>query len=146
MRRISLILAALLLTGFGTACATAWDDPMGYRADFEEIQAKFTKFIRWGAIDEASAFVAREQRDDFLDLAPELTDMRFTDYEILYLDYGEDDESATVKVRYSGYRLSYPVEKSFRVTQEWEKDPESGAWTVRLDVAQIRDALAASKP
>ena len=39
---------------------------MGHRRNFEEIQAKFTKLIRWGAIDEASAFVAKEQRDDFL--------------------------------------------------------------------------------
>ena len=146
MRRISLTLAALLVLGFGTACETDWDDLMGHRRNFEEIQAKFTKFIRWGAIDEASVFVAKDQRDDFLELAPELTDIRFTDYEVLYLEYGDNEESATVKVRYTGYRLSYPVEKSFRVTQEWEKDPDGGAWTVRLDVAEFRSALAASKP
>ena len=146
MRRFCLILAGLLLLGLGTGCETVLDDPWGNRRAFEEIQAKFTKFIRWGAIDEASIFVAKEQRDDFLELAPELTDMRFTDYEILDLDYGEDETSATVKVRYTGYRLSFPVEKSFRVEQEWEKDPENGDWTVRLDVAQIRSALEATKP
>ena len=146
MRRIPMILAALFVLSFATACETSWDDPMGHRRNFEEIQAKFTKFIRWGAIDEASAFVAKEQRDDFLELSHELTDMRFTDYEILDLEYGEEDESATVKVRYMGYRLSQPIEKSISVTQEWEKDPENGAWTVRLDVARLRSALATANP
>ncbi len=146
MRRIPMIVAALFVLGLGTACETEWDDPMGHRRDFEEIQGKFTKFIRWGAIDEASAFVAKDQRDEFLGLAHELTDMRFTDYEVLDLEYGDEEQSATVRVRYMGYRLSMPIEKSISVTQQWEKDPENGAWTVRLDVAALRSALRTARP
>jgi hypothetical protein len=145
MQRFAVIMAAALLLGLGTGCETDWSDPMGHRANFEEIQEKFTKFVRWGAVDEAALFVHEEQREDFLTLAPELTDMRFTDYEIITRVYEEEDTKATVVVRYMGYRLSLPIEKAFRITQEWTKDPETDAWTVRLDVERFRIELATSR-
>ncbi len=134
-------LAFLVMVGTTACQTTMFSDPMGVKRDFEEIQGKFTKFIRWGAIDEASIFVVDEQRDAFLELAPEINDMRFTDYEVIRLDYAEDDQSATANVRYTGYRLSMPIEKSFRVDQEWTRDEETGAWTVSLNVDELRSAL-----
>ena len=147
MKFFRLLAAALLLVASAGCQTSDFTDPFGAERDFREIQGKFTKFIRWGAIDEASIFVAEAQRDDFLELAPELTDMRFTDYEILHLDYDGDQMTAKVVVRYSGYRLSVPIEKTFRVTQDWSQD-ESGGWQVELDVEALRTAIvgATAKP
>jgi len=137
----TLCLVVAVLVG-ATACETPFSDPLGHRRRFEEIQQKFTKFIRWGAIDEASIFVIDEQRDAFLGLAPELNDIRFTDYEILRLDYNGRDENAHAEIRYTGYRLSMPIEQSFRVEQDWNWDDDDGGWTVSLNVEELALALS----
>jgi hypothetical protein len=129
----------LLLT---TACVNLLD-PFGHEDDFRELQKRFTQYVRWGKVHEASSFVVEDQRAEFLALAPELSDIRFTDYEITKLDY--DKKSAHVDVTLRGYRLSQAVERIVQLNQTWEKAGDSGAWQVRLELAQLRTGLGADR-
>lgn len=134
-------LALSLVAAGALACQTI-QDPLDAQGDFKELQKQFTQYIRWGNIEDASTFVVEDQRDAFLEMAPDLTDIRFTSYEILAVTY--DDEAATVDVKYTGYRLSWPIEKTVKVRQEWSR--ETGPWRVRLELTKIRQALAMATP
>jgi hypothetical protein len=135
-RRSLLTLAAGLALG-ALACVNPLD-PLNHEDDFRRLQKRFTAYVRWGKVHEASVFVVEEQRQEFLALAPELSDIRFTDYEITRLDY--DDESAHVDVTLRGYRLNAPVEKIVHLAQNWENTDESG-WQVRLELAELKSGL-----
>ena len=50
-------------------------------------------------------------------------------------------KSASVQVRYTGYRLSMPVERSVNLTEEWTRDEATGVWTVKLDIEKLRDTM-----
>jgi hypothetical protein len=113
-------------------------DPFDHEDDFRRLQKRFTQYVRWGKVHEASVFVVQEQRQEFLELAPELTVIRFTDYEITRLDY--QDESAHVDVMLRGYRLNAPVEKIVHLAQSWEKTEKMG-WQVRLELAELKSGL-----
>ena len=126
---------ALLLT---TACVNLLD-PFGHEDDFRQMQKRFTQYVRWGKVHEASSFVVEDQRADFLALAPELSDIRFTDYEITNLEY--DKDSAHVDVTLRGYRLSQAVEKIVQLNQDWEKADHTDRWQVRLELARLRSGL-----
>ena len=112
-------------------------DPFGRESDFRLIQKHFTQYVRWGKVREAAAFVVPEQREEFLALGPDLTDIRFTDWEILTLEY--EGKSARVDVQLRGYRLTTPVERTVRLVQAWDKT--DGAWQVRLELAALRAGL-----
>jgi hypothetical protein len=113
--------------------------------DFEEAQKRFTQLVRWGQISKASEWVAPDQRAEFLTLAPEFTDVRFTDYEILDVKLADDARSATAEVRYLGYLVPSYLERSVDLTQQWSCEAGSG-WQVRLETARIRGALAGAAP
>ena len=137
LRRSAVLgLLALLLLALG--CVNL-DDPFGSETDFRLIQKHFTQYVRWGKVREAAEFVVPEQRDDFLALGPDLTDIRFTDWETLSLQYGGETARAEVQLR--GYRLSVPVERTVRLNQDWSKAEETGAWQVRLELAALREGL-----
>jgi hypothetical protein len=112
-------------------------DPFGHESDFRLIQKHFTQYVRWGKVREAAAFVVPEQREEFLALGPDLTDIRFTDWEILTLEYA--GESARVDVQLRGYRLTTPIERTVLLVQDWQK--AEGAWQVRLELAALREGL-----
>jgi hypothetical protein len=114
-------------------------DPFGNESDFRLIQKHFTQYVRWGKVREAAEFVVPEQRQEFLALGPDLTDIRFTDWEIVTLEYLK--ESAKVDVQLRGYRLTMPIERRVHLLQDWNKDPETGAWQVRLELAALREGL-----
>jgi hypothetical protein len=118
-------------------------DPFGNESDFRMIQKHFTQYVRWGKVREAAEFVVPEQRQEFLALGPDLTDIRFTDWEIVTLEYQE--ESAKVDVQLRGYRLTMPIERRVHLLQDWKKDAETGAWTVRLELAALRKGLGVSE-
>jgi hypothetical protein len=113
-------------------------DPFGNEDDFRHLQKRFTQYVRWGKVHEASVFVVEDQRQEFLSLAHELSDIRFTDYEITRLEY--EKESAVVDVTLRGYRLTTPVERIVHLAQKWEKAEETG-WQVRLDLAALESGL-----
>jgi hypothetical protein len=134
---IGVLLAALLgLSG----CSTI-TDPLDRRGQFEDTQEAFTQYVRWGRFDEASQFVDPEMREQFMSYAPEFSDLRFSEYQIIEIDMREGLKSASVQVRYTGYRLSMPFEKTVSLTEEWTRDEDTGVWTVKLDIEKLRDTM-----
>ena len=132
----------LLLVLFGiSGCLSAITDPLDRRGEFKNTQTKFTQYIRWGRFQEAAKFVDPELREEFMSCAPEFSDLRFSDYEITRVDIGEGLQSASVDVRYTGYLLSMPFERSVDLTEEWNRDESTGVWTVKLDIKKLRDTL-----
>lgn len=134
VRAVLLALVALIAAG----CAS-FKDPFHKEDLFREKQRHFSQYIRWGNMQGASVFLVEDQVDEFLQLAPKLTDVRFTDYEILEFEMKDDMTRATVDVVYTGYRLSSPVERSMRLRQEWNF--VDGEWKVRLEMEPVRKAL-----
>jgi len=133
-----LLVLGALLCFVVSGCVSNLLDPMGHEDDFRDLQKRFTQYVRWGKIHEASVFVVEDQRDEFLALAPELTDIRFTDWEVTKLDYGS--QSAHVDVMLRGYRLSQPVERVVHLAQQWDKAEDKG-WQVRLELAELKSGL-----
>jgi hypothetical protein len=131
-----LLAAVLAITG----CSII-NDPMGRRGQFEDTQEAFTQYVRWGRFDDASRFVDPEMREQFMSYAPEFSDLRFSDYEITQIDMDEGLQSASVQVRYTGYRLSKPFERTVSLTEEWTRDEATGVWTVKLDIKKLRDTM-----
>ena len=121
-----------------SACATL-KDPMHREDQFREQQRSFSQYVRWGNFHGASAYVVEDQMDEFLALAPELTDVRFTDYEILRFELKDEMTRATIDVVYTGYRLSSPVSRTMRLHQEWTLS--DGEWRVRLEMEPVRRAF-----
>jgi hypothetical protein len=136
-RRRSLLVLIALLPLAASACAIL-TDPFDHEDDFRRLQKRFTAYVRWGKVHEASTFVVEDQREEFLELAPELSIIRFTDYEITRLDYAET--SAQVDVLLRGYRLNAPVERVVHLAQHWQKTEEKG-WFVRLELAELKSGL-----
>jgi hypothetical protein len=128
------------LVGLALACLACVNplDPLNREDDFRRLQKRFTAYVRWGKVHEASSFVVEEQRNEFLELAPEFTDIRFTDYEITRLDY--ERGAAHVDVTLRGYRLSSPVERTVHLAQHWQRTGMAG-WQVRLELAELRQGL-----
>lgn len=135
-------LLVLLLALPALACVNL-SDPFGHEDDFRMIQKRFTQYVRWGKVREAAAFVVPEQREEFLALGPDLTDIRFTDWETLTLEY--QGEKARVDVQLRGYRLTTPVERIVLLVQDWEKVEKTGAWQVRLELAALREGLGVAQ-
>jgi len=140
--RLRALALAAGLTALLGGCAGI--DLLGRRSSFDETQKTFTQYIRWGRFEEASALIQPDLRSAFLDLAPELSDLRFTNYEILHVDLDQDTlAKATVEVRFQGYSLSSPVQKTVTLKQSWKKN-EAGAWQVALDLDKLRAGLRGS--
>ncbi len=139
MRIATGILLVLLVPAWG--CASLLSDPLDRRGQFEDTQERFTQYIRWGKFEEAARFVDPEMREEFMSCAPEFSDLRFSDYEINQVAIQEGVKSASVDVRYTAYRLSLPVERTVALTEEWTRDEATGVWTVKLDIAKLRNTM-----
>jgi hypothetical protein len=137
---VLLLLTLMLLPAMG---CMSLGDPMGKESDFRLIQRHFTQYVRWGKVHQAAEFVIPEQREEFMDLGHDLTDIRFTDWETLSLDFSGDTAHAVVQMR--GYRLSTPIERTVRLNQAWSKAEDTGAWQVELELAALREGLGAAR-
>ena len=137
----------LMIVLFGVSgCVSLFTDPLDRRGQFEDTQERFIQYIRWGNFEEASQFVDPAMRARFMAFSPELSDLRFSDYEITRVDIGEELRTASVEVRFTGYRLSMPIERSVSLVEQWTRDEETGAWTVRLDIEKLRESLITGAP
>jgi len=115
-------------------------DPMLREDAFTDAMRTFTQYVRWGNFNGAALYVVDEQKDDFLELAPQLSDVRFTDYEILRQDLNEERTEATVDVLLTSYRLSSPVSRTTRLHQTWKRT-EGNDWKVSIELAPMRETL-----
>ena len=127
------------LIALATSACMSLTDPMDREGEFREQQRNFSQYVRWGNFQGAAAFLKEDQRGDFLALAPELSDVRFTDYEIMTFEM-RDNSHATVNVLYTGYRLSSPTSRPMLLRQEWERDG-GDSWHVKIDLEPMRAAL-----
>lgn len=139
-RLLTRALGIALLLGGLAGCANDLMDPYHPRETLRETQKEFSQYLRWGAIEKASQFVVEEQRNEFAALAPHLTDLRITDYEVIKVDQVSENE-ALVVVRYAGYSMASPVERSIVLDQNWSRVPETDFWMVSLEVSRLREAL-----
>ena len=115
-------------------------DPMHREDDFLDNMRTFTQYVRWGNLSGAATFVVDEQKDEFLALARQLSDVRFTDYEILRQDLNEERTEATVEVVLTGYLLSSPIARTMRLQQSWKR-MEGSDWRVSVELGPMREAL-----
>lgn len=136
--RLALAVAASCLV----ACASQIDlnDPFNDRGNLNDTQREFGQYMRWGVIEKASQFVVPDQRDEFESLAPHLTDLRITEFETLEVKMLSETE-ATALVRYRGYSMSSPIERTITLEETWTREPESKFWMVRIEVNRLREAL-----
>ena len=132
----------LLAVLFGiSGCLSVITDPLDRRGAFKDTQTEFTQYVRWGKFQEAAKFVDPELREEFMSCAPEFSDLRFSDYEITRVEIEDGVQSASVDVRYTGYLLNMPFERSVDLTEEWTRDEATGVWTVKLDIQKLRDTM-----
>ncbi len=129
---------ALMALSLGCA-AISFKDPMHHEDEFTDSMKHFTQYVRWGNFQGAALFVVDEQQDDFLELAPQISDVRFTDYEILRKDLNDALDEATVDVIFTGYRLSSPISKTVRLHQVWKRTGRE--WKVSVELGPMREAL-----
>jgi hypothetical protein len=115
-------------------------DPMHREDAFQDAMRTFTQYVRWGNFNGAASFVVDEQKDEFLELAPQLSEVRFTDYEILRQDLNDERTEATVDVVLTGYLLSSPISRTMRLEQKWKRTDGSD-WRVSVELAPMRKAL-----
>jgi hypothetical protein len=119
-------------------------DPMHHEDNFVDHMRTFTQMVRWGNFNGAVSYLVDEQQDDFLALAPELSDVRFTDYEILRQDLNEERTEATVDVALTGYRMSSPIARTVRLHQVWKRTDDN-EWRVSIELAAMRAALGLAR-
>jgi hypothetical protein len=139
-------LVCTIALALGCATLDATIDPLGKRSDLENQQRRYTQFVRWGELDAASAFVAKDARAAFDVVAPQLAQMRFTDHEQGDLEWAEDGKSATVRVTYRGYGISTLVDRPLSEKQHWIRDEEAGAWRVEPDWSELQASLGPARP
>jgi hypothetical protein len=137
--RLAARLVGLFVALAALGCA-ALTDPMQHEDIFREKQRKFSQFVRWGNLQAATAFIVADQREEFLALAPQLTDVRFTDYETLQVDLNDAMTEAKVDVLFTGYRLSSPVSRPMLMKQIWTRTGTND-WEVRVELEPMRKAL-----
>jgi hypothetical protein len=132
---IGRLMRVLPFVGVGLACATL-SDPLGRERALSEAQLHYTQHVRWGNLDAASEFVDPELRDEFLEQRPAFDAVRITEYDIGRIDYGDDRESATVRVTYHAYSLASLEERRIEERQRWVR-PGGNTWFVQPELAGL---------
>ena len=131
MRRLSTILVGILLVALTSSCAAMPDlDWTGAELSLKDAYKAYTRFIRWGEIERASAAVKPEQREAFLAGMRDIGELHFTDYEIDDTDFDRVAQTATVRVRYRAFRTDTLEDTTYLETQHWTRDLATGDWTL----------------
>jgi uncharacterized protein YchJ len=117
---------------------------MGRERALAEAQLHYTQHVRWGNLDAASDYVDPAQRDAFLDHKAAFEAIRITEYEIGRIDYGEDRESATVRVTYRAYAPESLEEQRIEERQRWVR-PSGNTWYVQPELAGLLELPAARR-
>lgn len=124
----ALVLALAPVLGLG--CSHGRFDPFNKGSSFDDAQKRFTQALRWNQLAMASQLVEPDDRARFLDEAEIFEGMRFTDYDVMVNDLGDDMSHATVDVRFYAYSVTTLVERAITVHQVWKRDRKTGQWWV----------------
>lgn len=127
--------ALLVAVGCGAPPTVADTD-----GTFHDSLRTYANLVRWGELDSASRFVHRDQRADFVALTSDLERLRFTDFDVGPVRYGENGAWARVKVVYHVYDVSTLVEQRIVDEQVWYAESRRD-WTVWPDLASFQKVL-----
>jgi len=132
-------LAAGLVLALGSGCGSFWHiaDTDG---TLEDSMRTYAKLVRWGEIEHASRFVDEALRADFIELAPSLARLHFTDFDLGPVD--QTPGEARVTVVYHFFDPNTLVERQVREPQVWTST-STNEWTVRPDLSGLRSAVGA---
>ncbi|MEE8581559.1 MAG: hypothetical protein V3T33_08215 [Myxococcota bacterium] len=108
-----------------------WSDPLNRNYTLQKSQQRYTELVRWSEFQKASAFVDPKLRDPYLQQAPSLRELRFTDYESGSVVIDDETGTSTVEVTYLAYSPWSPIETEIIETQEWYRSNISNNWRVR---------------
>ena len=138
--RVMLFTVALASAGLGCAFGEIyWGDPLKRQYSLEIAQQRYTQLVRWSEFKKAAAFVDPAQRDRYIQEAPSLRQLRFTEFESGPVDIDEESGTATVDVTYYAYQPSSPIEVPIREKQEWFRTNISNNWRVRPSFEGLED-------
>ncbi|HEX2484632.1 MAG TPA: hypothetical protein VHQ66_05005 [Myxococcota bacterium] len=117
-------------------------DPLASGRAFDDTQVRFNRLVRWGQWKKAAEMVAVDQREEFLTVGQALTDVRFTDWDVVTMEMGDGLEKATVEVRIEGYRDSTLTHHAAVMVQEWERlEGVTSPWVVRPRLDELKLAF-----
>jgi hypothetical protein len=138
-RLIARSLAAALAFAFASGCGSFWHiaDTDG---TLEDSMRTYAKLVRWGEVEHASRFVDEELRGEFIELAPGLSRLHFTDFDLGPVD--QTPGEARVTVVYHFFDPNTLVERQVREPQVWTSTG-SNQWSVRPDLSGFRAAVGA---
>lgn len=139
--RLAVALVAPLVLGLTTACATL--SSFDNEAKFEDAWKSYVRAMRWKNFSAAAQFVDEDSRSAFLDEVSALEAIRMTDHEYGQPDFDEEVTTADVTMVYRGYNEATLVETRFVEQQHWQRNPESGEWTVEPDLSGFKGIASA---
>lgn len=136
MRRFVTLLSLLLAVASGVVmlgaagCANAPTTRASRSSALLHSAQNFSEGMRWQRYRLCGRLVAEEITASFQQQIVDVgTDLRVTEGQILSVDWPEDSEAATVRVRYRWVRLPSIVEQTVTVEQRWE-DRTNRGWTL----------------
>lgn len=131
MRRLTMALMGAFLLVSGTGCAMMQSvDWLGRESTFTDTYKLYTRLVRWGEFERASAYVEPADRDAYRNELRALGKLHITDYEVDKPIYDRLAQTATVHVRYEAYRPETLESIAFTEVQRWTRDLETGDWRV----------------
>lgn len=136
-------LVGLMAVSFGCANGEVrLGDPFDRKYTLEEVQHRYTVLVRWAEFQKARDFVAKDDRDAFMDRMKALSEARFTDYESDSVELDDQKQKATIRVVYTLYLASSPYETQVTETQEWTRDGVTNSWSVLSTFDGLPDVAA----
>ena len=130
-KSLTLGVAIGLFLSFGCADGEIrLNDPFDRQFSLEEAQHRYSTLVRWSQFKRAKTYVAKEERDAYLERMEVLEDARFTDFEADAPELDEEKASAKYEVVYTLYLPTNPFEIELTEIQYWTRDGVTNAWTV----------------
>jgi hypothetical protein len=134
-RRWGRVLVGVVIACGGLACAFGEfrpSDPMGREFSLSEAHKAYSDAVRWSKFDEASGFIAPDQRTAYLAQMPDFAAGRFTDWTAGAWEFDDPETRtrATIKVTYRGYAMDNPIEFKVSEQQTWSREDRGNNWQV----------------
>lgn len=132
----------VLLAQFGCAFGEFRpDDPFKRQYSLEQAQKRYSDLVRWSKFDEASLFVAVDDRAAFQNRMPDFREVRFTEHETAPWKLDEEMREVVIEVTYRGYSMRTPIEVEVHEKQTWTREGKGNEWTVASEFKDL-DRLA----
>jgi hypothetical protein len=143
MKKIILVVFVLLLGCSGKAQPHSIENlfvsSKGQAKQLPEVIKLFNHNLYWGSLEQAAEYIVPENRSQFVRNAKSKRETeKLVDLEIGYIDFSDNNDSATVDIKVKYYRVpNYIIETRYD-QQRWSFSRYSGGWLLenyQLDVA-----------